>query len=146
MQQSEIPVSLALAYPYRIEIPGVISSSGAVHFWDNQELFPKGILRCFWITGVGEGNIRGNHAHLKESQVLVPLSGLVHLEILSLDGKIHCFDLNDPSEGVFIPPLNWTQVTFMKNSVLLGLSDREFSEEDYIRNKSDFERLQANFR
>lgn len=143
MQRFEIHDSLAIAYPYRVKIPGVASSSGAVHFWDNKELFPNGILRCFWITGVGENQSRGNHAHLKESQVLVAVTGTALLEVLSLDGRIHSFEMDDPSEGVFVPPFNWTQVTFTEHSVLLGLADREFSEEDYIRDKSDFEQLQA---
>ncbi|MFL0685867.1 MAG: sugar 3,4-ketoisomerase [Algoriphagus aquaeductus] len=146
MQQVEISGSLELKYPKMIKIPGRDSLSGELHFWEDNTLFPQGILRCFWITGVQEGLTRGNHAHLKESQVLVALAGCAYLEVESIDGKLHSFELRHPSEGVFVPPLNWTQVKCEEGTVVLGLSDREFSEEDYIRDKSDFERLQKNFR
>jgi hypothetical protein len=38
------------------------------------------------------------------------------------------------------------EVVCSKGAVLLGLSDREFAEEDYIRDKSYFESLKENVR
>ena len=116
-----------------------MGQQGAVHFWEDKTIFLKGIQRCFWITGVGEGEIRGRHAHWQESQAILALSGSVEVKIWSVDGKKHLFLLNCPSEGVYVPPLNWVEVKCSLGAVVLGLSDREFSEKDYIRDKVFFE-------
>jgi hypothetical protein len=130
-----------VSYPRKITISGIVGSHGAVHFWEDKTIFPQGIHRCFWITGVDQGGSRGNHAHWKESQVIVAVSGTVEVKVWSVDGAAHLLLLNSPAEGVFIPPLNWVEVKFTSEAVVLGLSDLEFSEEDYIRDKSYFERL-----
>lgn len=132
---------ISVDYPIRINIPGVISHHGSVHFWEDKSLFENGIHRCFWITGVSEGDVRGKHAHWQECQVLVAMVGSVTVEVMSVDGKTHVFSLNNPSEGIYIPPVNWVEVVFGNSAAVLGLSDREFSEEDYIRDKVYFEKL-----
>ncbi len=145
MQLDKKAKNYSVNYPVKITISGIKSQKGAVHFWEDKSIFPMGIHRCFWITGVEEGFSRGNHAHWKESQVLVAVSGSVQVKVLSVDGVEHLFWLNSPAEGIFIPPMNWVEVIFTSESVVLGLSDQEFSEMDYIRDKNYFERLNPKF-
>ena len=128
--------------PYFIGIPGQVRETGAVHFWENQFLFPKGIQRCFWISGVKKGTTRGNHAHWKEAQVLVAMAGTLWITIEGIDGSENVFELSEPGKGLFVPPLNWVEVRFSPNAVLLGLSDMAFEETDYIRDKDYFGNLQ----
>lgn len=128
-----------------ISIPGVINDSGELHFWENESLFPNGICRCFWITNVARGVFRGEHAHWQESQVLVNLAGSAQIEVEGINGKTREFRLESPSQGLYIPPLNWVRVSFNPQSVLLGLADRSFSEEDYIRDLQIFRSLQLRF-
>jgi hypothetical protein len=130
----------ALEYhpPQLIEIPGYSNESGSVHFWENARLFPKGVLRCFWISGVKERESRGNHAHWHESQVLVALAGKLHIKVTGIKGNESVFVLDEPNKGLFVPPLNWVEIHFSANAVLLGLGDRAFSEDDYIRDKNYF--------
>jgi hypothetical protein len=125
-----------------ISIPGVVTDSGELHFWENETLFPKGICRCFWITKVTQGAFRGEHAHWEEAQVLVSLAGRVVVEVEGINREIQSFQLNSPSQGLFIPPMNWVKVSFSADAVLLGLSDRSFAEEDYIRDLEEFRSLQ----
>ncbi len=127
--------------PYLIEIPGNSNENGSVHFWENSQLFPQGILRCFWISGVKEKESRGNHAHWEESQVLVALSGRLHVTVTGIKGNETVFILDQPSVGLFIPPLNWVEIHFSVDAVLLGLGDRVFSENDYIRDRTYFGNL-----
>ncbi|MEB2782126.1 FdtA/QdtA family cupin domain-containing protein [Algoriphagus sp. C2-6-M1] len=134
--------SIVAKTPYAFTLPGHSNESGSLHYWQNLALFPDGIQRCFWISGVKEGDTRGNHAHWQESQVIVSMVGKVHLEIHSALGEIHHFELNSPEQAVFIPPLNWLIARFTLNSVLLGMSDQAFSEDDYIRDFDYFEKLQ----
>ena len=137
-----MPESIIARAPYAFTMPGNSSETGRLHFWENLELFPNGILRCFWISDVKHGETRGNHAHWQESQVIVAVTGKVELEILSAQGAVFNFVLDSPEQAVFIPPLNWLIARFTPHSVLLGLSDRAFSEEDYIRDLDYFGKLQ----
>ncbi len=135
-------VRLAYQAPRFIEIPGNASDSGSVHFWENAGLFPQGIQRCFWISQVKAGESRGNHAHWRESQVIVAMKGKLDILSEGLDGVERGFTLEEPGLGVFLPPLNWIEIRFSEDAVLLGLGDHAFDEEDFIRDKNYFGSLQ----
>ncbi len=137
--------SIILQPPYLLELPGEKSEGGSLNFWENMTLFPNGIQRCFWITKVDEKTSRGNHAHWQESQVLVALSGNAIVIVESAAGEINTFTLDSPALGLFVPPLHWVSVSFSAETVLLGMSDLEFSEEDYIRDKKYFESLKEQY-
>lgn len=124
--------------PRLIEIPGQSNSSGSVHFWENATLFPQGIQRCFWISGVKEGESRGNHAHWQESQVLIAVAGTLAVNVWGKDGQTLSFNLTQSGIGLFVPPLNWLEIHFSADAVLLGLGDLPYSEEDFIRDKNYF--------
>ncbi len=128
--------------PFLIRLPGESAPTGELHFWESEELFPQGIKRCFWISGVKEEDTRGNHAHWKESQVLVALVGSVKIEVENIKGEKWVFPVSGSGNGLFIPPMHWVVVHFSLDAVLLGLSDLAFSEEDYIRDRSYFGSLQ----
>lgn len=127
--------------PYLISLAGNVNATGSLSFWEKSELFPKGIQRCFWISEVSTGSTRGNHAHWKESQVLVAMVGKLSIKVTNTKGELKLFELTKSNQGLFVPPLHWVEVYFESNSVLLGMSDREFSEDDYIRDKNYFEKL-----
>lgn len=129
--------------PFLIRLPGESTPSGELHFWENEELFPEGIKRCFWISGGKEGETRGNHAHWKESQVLVAISGSVVIDIENINGRKWNFRLSGSGNGLFVPPMHWVVVHFSHDAVLLGLSDLAFSEADYIRDRNYFGSLQS---
>ncbi|NVK50320.1 MAG: FdtA/QdtA family cupin domain-containing protein [Cyclobacteriaceae bacterium] len=127
--------------PKIIRFPGNIGDSGNLFFWENKKLFPNGIVRCFWVHQVPEGYIRGKHAHRNETQVLIAMSGELEVTIRLPKGESQTFILRDPSEGLLIPPFHWVETRFSPGAVLLGLSNQEFSEEDYIRNPEEFGNL-----
>jgi hypothetical protein len=127
--------------PRLIEIPGHTNETGSVNFWENIQLFPQGILRCFWISGVKGGKSRGNHAHLQESQVLIAVAGKLQIKVKGIDKEERIYSLDGPGVGLLVPPLNWVEIFFSDNAILLGLGDRYFSEHDFIRDKNDFENL-----
>ncbi|SEG07586.1 sugar 3,4-ketoisomerase [Algoriphagus boritolerans] len=135
-------IKLSYRAPRLIEIPGHIKENGSVHFWENRELFPQGVLRCFWISGVREGESRGNHAHREESQVIVAVAGKIEIKVDGFGGNVFHFELDKPNVGLFVPPLNWISIQFSSGAVLLGLGDRVFSEKDYIRDRDYFGTLQ----
>jgi hypothetical protein len=146
MYVAEQQSDLLVAYPYQVTLPGVQGEQGALHFLDYKTFFPEGIHRCFWITEVPHAGTRGNHAHWKENQLIIAVAGSIEVFVLSLDGSEHRFNLRHPSEGVYIPKLNWVEVTFISGASVLVISDHEFSEKDFIRDKFYFERLKTTIR
>ena len=70
------------------------------------------------------------------------LAGKLWVKVMGVDGSSTQFELDGPGKGIFVPPMNWIEVRFSPDGVLLGLSDRAFSEEDYIRDKDYFGNLQ----
>ncbi|UZD24291.1 sugar 3,4-ketoisomerase [Algoriphagus halophytocola] len=132
--------------PYQFTLPGHANASGSLSFWENSSLFPEGIQRCFWISKVKEGETRGNHAHWQEAQVIVAMAGTIELELTNVLGQIFHFKLDSPEKGVFIPPLTWLVARFSPEAVLMGMSDRVFSEEDYIRDQNYFAELQKRYK
>ncbi|MBN3520150.1 FdtA/QdtA family cupin domain-containing protein [Algoriphagus lutimaris] len=133
---------IAKKLPYLIDLPGHVSETGKLNYWDDRTLFPSGIERCFWISDVKAGETRGNHAHIQESQVIIAMAGVLEVEVTHVTGEILKFKLQSSSTGLYIPPLNWVSIIFSESSVLLGLCDQAFSEDDFIRNKQDFENYQ----
>jgi hypothetical protein len=135
----------ALSKPEWIFLEPKKSESGQLHFMEEQTGIPFPIKRLFWLDRIAEGATRGIHAHRDEMQVLVCLSGRVTACLEDLAGEKFLFELDSPSKALFVPPLIWTEFTFGHGAVLLGISDRLFSEKDYIRKRSDFEYLQKEF-
>ena len=48
------------------------------------------------------------------------------------------YTLDNPNQGLYIPAMWWGKMLVSGGAQLLGLASDEFSEEDYIRNKEDF--------
>lgn len=130
--------------PYVFPLGEVKNSSGSLCFWD-QKIFPLQVKRVFWLTGVPEGEKRGVHAHYKDEQVVVCIKGEVRVILEDLAGETYEFKLDNPGEALFLPALVWSEFTFAKDCVLMVLSNREYAEEDYIRNRADFEELQDGY-
>lgn len=93
--------------------------------------------RFFYIKNVPPGKIRGEHAHRETDQLLFCLNGTI--EVSFFDGQEEkIFSLN---EGDFLleKKMTWTSLKFIKeNSILLVLSSKEFSDDDYIRSKQEY--------
>lgn len=132
--------------PEIILLDGIQSASGLLTFMDKPEDFPIQIKRTFWISRVPEGGVRGVHAHLEENQVLVCLQGRLKVFLEDLGGGKFQFELTEPNQALVLPALVWSEVTFHDAAILLVLSNKFFSEKDYIRKKQDFERLQQEYK
>ena len=82
----------------------------------------------------GKKNVfRGNHAHYKCYQFLVPLSGsmIVYYEYKKRKNvKTLSFNLNN---SLLMKPMTWCKIKFLSNnSKLVVFCDREYEAKDYI--------------
>jgi len=101
------------------------------------EIIPFSIKRVFNVRQQ-KGDIRGKHAHLHCSQLLICTNGAV--EVKCDDSRTtEIYVLDKPNFGLFIPPGIWADQKYIENNTILTvLCDRPFEEADYLRNYEDF--------
>ncbi|OHU90685.1 MULTISPECIES: sugar 3,4-ketoisomerase [Pseudoalteromonas] len=99
---------------------------------------PFDIKRVYYIFDTLAGGSRGYHAHKDLQQIAVCLSGSCRF-ILD-DGKTkESVVLDSPRQGLHIGSMVWREMhDFSNDCVLLVLASEHYSEDDYIRNYSDF--------
>jgi UDP-2-acetamido-3-amino-2,3-dideoxy-glucuronate N-acetyltransferase len=94
--------------------------------------------RCFWVFGVPNSEIKGEHAHKECGQFLIAVSGSI--SVLVDDGQHQAeVTLNKPNLGVYIPPGVWgVQYKYSHDAVLIVLASHSYDASDYIRNYDEF--------
>jgi hypothetical protein len=102
---------------------------------------PFEIRRAFYFYDVPAAESRGSHAHREQQHALFAISG--SFDVILDDGiskaKVTC---DRPWLGLFIPPMVWaSQVNFTGGTVGIAFASDHFSEEDYIRDYEEFQRL-----
>ena len=111
--------------------------NGNLCVFESGHLVPFLIRRVFTVSA-GKGDIRGDHAHKKCSQLLVSLLGRI---------RVSCDDGVDVSEylregigtGLLVPPGVWAKQEYLvEGSLLMVLCDRVYEADDYIRNYEEF--------
>ena len=73
--------------------------------------------------------------------VLFPIGGSFDIELDDGEHKV-VLHMDDPSQGVFIPPLVWCRLmNFTPNAACISLASEEYRSEDYIHDYDEFKRL-----
>ena len=106
------------------------------------ELVPFEIKRTFFIYDTTPGTVRGNHAHHKNRQMLICVSGACTIKCEMPDGTKNAYRLDWPDKGLLVEGMVWhTMEEFSKDAVLLVLASEHYDENDYIRSYSEFRRI-----
>ena len=125
-----------------IQLSRFIEPNGELIVAEVQKHLPVPINRVFAVRADSNA-IRGKHAHRQCTQVLICLYGAVRV---SCDDGIakREVELDRPDCGLLIPPSIWVEQLYLKSpTILLVLCDRLFEEEDYIRDREQFERYRG---
>ena len=94
--------------------------------------------RMFIIYG-NKNFVRGNHAHYKCSQFLVPIYGSVDVQYENKKIKITKKINYRKQEGFLLKPKTWCKLKFNTNkSILMVFCDREYEYNDYIEKYNEF--------
>lgn len=94
--------------------------------------------RMYWITDSSEKITRGAHAHKLLNQVFLVLSGSVTIDIFKGSEK-QSFNLIAEGPILMLEPGYWRDIKLLAPaSLLLVLCDREYEENDYIRDWEDY--------
>lgn len=104
------------------------------------EHFDMNTKRFFYVLDMKKGEVRGDHAHKKTSQLIWIISGTMKIEALNDKGDILLSEeFNKYSQAILFDPNVWLNIISMKDGTsFLCLTDLEYIEEDYIRNPKDF--------
>jgi len=120
------------------ELPKINDNRGNLTFIEEMNHVPFEIKRVFYIYDIPTAVDRGAHAHKKNHQYLICLSGSmdVHLDDGEHKKKVH---LNRPWQGLHIPPLIWaSEANFAPNTLYVVLASETYDEADYHRDYNIF--------
>ena len=124
-----------------MQLPNVSDERGSLAFGEAEHHIPFTIKRVFWTYDIQGDNMRGDHAHRTCQMVLFPIGGSFDIEIDDGENQM-LLHMDDPSQGVFIPPLVWCRLmNFTKGAACISLASEEYRAEDYIHDYEDFKRL-----
>jgi acetyltransferase-like isoleucine patch superfamily enzyme/dTDP-4-dehydrorhamnose 3,5-epimerase-like enzyme len=121
-----------------IRLPGAVDLRGALSVCEMESELPFQPERFFLVHDVPSTESRGSHAHKECHQILFCVSGQVRAIVD--DGKVRQeFMLNNPSTGLYMPPMVWgTQYEYSADAVLLVLASHPYDANDYIRDYAEF--------
>jgi len=99
---------------------------------------PFNTKRIFMIYG-NKNFIRGNHAHYKCSQFLVPIYGTMEVHFEDSKSKTIKIINYKKKQGLLLKPKTWCKIRFLTNhSILMVFCDREYEYKDYIEKYKNF--------
>ena len=112
--------------------------SGTLVPFSFQKQIPFKTKRIFIIYG-NKNYVRGNHAHYKCKQFLVPIYGSMMIEYENIKIKKKININYKRKEGFLLKPKTWCKIKFNSNhSILMVFCDREYEFKDYIEKYKDF--------
>lgn len=104
-------------------------------FTNNLPFKPK---RCFFVYGVTNNKIRGEHAHKACEQFLIAVKGKLHA-IVDDGTKREEIILDTPKFGLYMPAKTWgIQYKFSLDAVLCVFASHKYRADDYIRDYPEF--------
>ena len=117
------------------------SALGYISVAEQFSEIPFDIKRVYWTYFTPENVERGGHANIEKELVLVAVAGSITVETEMPDGSKSVFILSRPNEGLFLPKLCWHKMKYSHNAVQMVLASNFYSEHDYIRDYSVFQKM-----
>lgn len=119
-------------------MPKISDPRGNLSFIEGGQHVPFDIQRVYYLYDVPGGSDRGSHAHKTLHQFIVAMSG--SFDVVLDDGKEKKrFHLNRPYNGLYVYPMMWRDLdNFSSGAVCMVLASSHYSEDDYIRDYSQF--------
>jgi acetyltransferase-like isoleucine patch superfamily enzyme/dTDP-4-dehydrorhamnose 3,5-epimerase-like enzyme len=121
-----------------IKLPKIFDLRGGLIFGEYDKHLPFSPKRFFVISSVPTIQVRGEHAHKEQHQLLICLQGTCSIV---LDDGINReeIELNSQEVGLYIPPMIWgIQYKYSANAILLVLASDIYDPEDYIRDYDQY--------
>ena len=121
-----------------IELPRITDPRGNLTVAEANKNIPFDIKRVYWLYDVPGGECRGGHAHKQIKEILIAVSGSIHVTLDNGKEK-QTFLLNHPYQGLLIDTKTWrTLDDFSSGAVCVVLASDFYDENDYIYDYNDF--------
>lgn len=118
--------------------PSVSDPRGDLTVGEFDRGFPFQPKRYFIISGVPSSEIRGEHAHKQCHQFLICAYGQCSVTVDDGTTRLE-FQLNQPSIGIYLPPMIWgRQWQYSADAALLVYASERYDPADYIRDYDAF--------
>lgn len=131
-----------ISQPELIKLNRVSSKGGVLSSVQEDENLPMEIKRSYWIYDLEENAARGHHVHLNSSRLLICLSGGVEVLLENKQGKVERYQLEIPSEALYVPPLHWINLSFAKNTILLVFASCLLEDDIMLKTYQEFKSYQ----
>jgi len=125
------------------DLERIHDSRGTLHVAEIARLGGLPFQRCYFITGVPEGERRGGHAHKHHSEYLVCVQGSLEVSITSSSETV-TVALAPVGRALYVPAGYWRELhAFSSDAIVLVLASHPFDESDYLRDWDAFRRWEA---
>ena len=121
-----------------INLPNILDSRGNLTVAEFDKVVPFNVKRFFMVYQVPLTKIRGEHAHIQCHQFLIVARGAI--SVIADNGITRKeFLLNNPTVGLYLPPLVWgVQHKYSPDACLLVFASEFYDDADYIRDYGEF--------
>jgi len=118
--------------------PVVQDSLGDVTFGEFENKFPFRPKRYFIVSGIPNGEIRGEHAHKECHQFLICAYGQCSVSVDDGATRLEV-QLDKPNVGIYLAPMVWgRQWQYSSDAALLVFASELYDPGDYIREYDAF--------
>ncbi|MGY6522391.1 MAG: sugar 3,4-ketoisomerase [Mongoliitalea sp.] len=107
---------------------------------------PFPIERVYYLKGADATDRKGNHANIKNEQVLIAMQG--SFQVLVDDGmQQQSFTVNAFDQGLYLPNLTWRTVyDFSPDAICMVFCSEKYDPADYVKDYQDFLELKSNWK
>jgi len=115
-----------------------VDSRGKLIAGQYPDQLPFTPVRFFVISGVPAGELRGQHAHKSNQQILICVAGGLSVRLHDGD-KWEDHSLRPNGEGLLVPPLHFGELSnFASATTLLVLASEAYDANEYINDFDEF--------
>ena len=124
-----------------VDLKKIVDRAGNITVIESLKNIPFNIKRVYYLFDIPAGGVRGGHAHRNLHQLIVAASG--SFNVIIDDGfTTKMITINRPDMGLLIVPGIWRElIDFSSGTISLVLASEKYTEEDYIRDYTDFKRI-----
>ena len=112
--------------------------NGKISITDIEKDIPFHVKRVFWSYNNPDNSVKGGHAHKTNIELILPITGILEIQLIDQNNQSSFWTLDNPNEGLIIPPLNWVKINVLNNAIFLVFASNLYDESDYIRDYKKF--------
>jgi hypothetical protein len=121
-----------------VDLPALGDARGGLVAIEGGRHIPFDIARVYYLYGLSDGAVRGEHAHKDLEQIYIAVHG--QFDVVLEDGlETRRVTLDRADQGLYLGRMVWRRLeSFSPGAVCLVLASKPYDEADYYRDKPAF--------